>query len=49
MENLIFLEPIFHEKIWGGTRLKTNFNYEIPSVKTGECWAISAHKNRDPH
>ena len=47
MENLIFLEPIFHEKIWGGTRLKTNFNYEIPSEKTGECWAISAHKNGD--
>lgn len=47
MQNLIFLEPIFHEKIWGGTRLKTNFNYEIPSVRTGECWAISAHKNGD--
>ncbi|MCU7198006.1 mannose-6-phosphate isomerase, class I [Turicibacter sanguinis] len=47
MENLIFLEPIFHEKIWGGTRLKKNFNYEIPSEKTGECWAISAHKNGD--
>lgn len=47
MKNLIFLKPIFHEKIWGGTRLKSNFNYEIPSEKTGECWAISAHKNGD--
>lgn len=47
MNDLIFLKPIFHEKIWGGTRLNTVFNYEIPSDKTGECWAISAHKNGD--
>lgn len=47
MNNLIFLKSIFHEKIWGGTRLNTVFNYEIPSEKTGECWAISAHKNGD--
>lgn len=47
MNNLIFLKPIFHEKIWGGTRLNTVFNYEIPSEKTGECWAISAHPNGD--
>lgn len=47
MNSLIFLKPIFHEKIWGGTRLNTVFNYEIPSEKTGECWAISAHQNGD--
>ena len=47
MTDLIFLKPIFHEKIWGGSRLRTVFNYEIPSEKTGECWAISAHKNGD--
>ena len=42
---LLFLEPIFKDRIWGGTRLKTDFGYEIPSDTTGECWAISAHKN----
>lgn len=47
MNNLLFLKPIFHEKIWGGARLKSKFNYEIPSEKTGECWAISAHPNGD--
>ncbi|HAX73304.1 MAG TPA: mannose-6-phosphate isomerase, class I [Firmicutes bacterium] len=47
MADLLFLEPIFHEKIWGGDRLKTNFNYEIPSDHTGECWAISAHPKGD--
>lgn len=35
--------------IWGGNRLKTEFGYEIPSDHTGECWAISGHKNGDCH
>lgn len=33
--------------IWGGNKLKTEFGYDIPSDHTGECWAISAHKNGD--
>lgn len=47
MKNIIFLEPVFKEMIWGGNRLNTDFGYEIPSNHTGECWAISAHKNGD--
>lgn len=39
----LFLKPFFQEKIWGGKRLATEFGYHIPSDKTGECWAISAH------
>ncbi|MGV3488823.1 MAG: mannose-6-phosphate isomerase, class I [Tuberibacillus sp.] len=39
----LFLEPVFQERIWGGTRLKTEFGYDIPSDKIGECWGISAH------
>lgn len=46
-KNIIFLEPIFKEMIWGGNRLKSDFDYEIPSENTGECWAISAHQNGD--
>lgn len=38
-----FLQPYFQEKIWGGEKLKTDFGYDIPSDRTGECWAISAH------
>lgn len=45
MNEPIFLNPVFHEKIWGGDKLHTIFGYTIPSVKTGECWAISAHPN----
>lgn len=43
----IFLEPVFKEMIWGGNRLGTDFGYDIPSDKTGECWAIAAHQNGD--
>ncbi len=45
--DIIFLKPVFKEKIWGGSKLRDEFNYEIPSEKTGECWAISGHSNGD--
>lgn len=38
-----FLQPYFQEKIWGGTKLHDEFGYTLPSERTGECWAISAH------
>lgn len=43
MKEPIFLKSVFQEKIWGGSRLKTVFNYDIPDKPIGECWAISAH------
>lgn len=45
MNEPIFLSPSFHERIWGGTRLKNVYHYDIPSEQTGECWAISGHKH----
>lgn len=47
MSELLFIKPIFKEAIWGGSRLKEVYGYDIPSDSTGECWAISAHKNGD--
>lgn len=47
MREIVFLKPVFKEMIWGGNRLKTDFLYDIPGDKTGECWAVSAHKNGD--
>ncbi len=47
MQEIIMLKPIFQERIWGGTKLKEYFGYDIPSNHTGECWAISAHNNGD--
>lgn len=43
MKEVLFLEPVFQEKIWGGNQLQTEYNYSIPSEHTGECWAISGH------
>lgn len=45
MKEPLFLNGVFKEKIWGGSKLQSQFNYSIPSSRTGELWAISAHKN----
>lgn len=45
MKQPIFLTPVFQERIWGGTKLRTEFGYDIESDITGECWAVSGHPN----
>ncbi|KMY50732.1 mannose-6-phosphate isomerase, class I [Peribacillus loiseleuriae] len=45
MKTAIFLLPVFQERIWGGKKLETEFQYDIESDLTGECWAVSAHPN----
>ncbi|MBI6872474.1 mannose-6-phosphate isomerase, class I [Clostridium aciditolerans] len=47
MKEIVRLEPVFKYRVWGGRKLKEYFGYDIPTDKTGECWAISAHKNGD--
>ena len=47
MGQILRMNPVFKEMIWGGTKLKDIYGYEIPSDHTAECWAISAHKNGD--
>jgi len=47
MKRLLFTKPVYKETIWGGDRLNRAFSYPIPSDKTGECWAISAHPAGD--
>lgn len=45
MNQPLFLQGTFHEKIWGGQSMETAFGYDLPSQQTGEYWAISAHAN----
>lgn len=47
VQELLFPEPVFHEKIWGGRKLETDWGYQIPDGPVGECWAISAHPAGD--
>ena len=46
-KELMFLEPVCTENIWGGSRLKEEFHYQNAGMHTGECWGISAHPNGD--
>ncbi|MFC3931928.1 mannose-6-phosphate isomerase, class I [Streptococcus dentapri] len=43
MAEPLFLKATMHDKIWGGTRLREEYGYDIPTETTGEYWAISAH------
>ncbi|WP_010229541.1 type I phosphomannose isomerase catalytic subunit [Gillisia marina] len=48
MRNELYLlkfEPIIKEKIWGGSKLKSLFNKNTVSNKTGESWEISDLEN----
>jgi len=38
---LVF-EPILQDRIWGGTKLKTDLGKNIPTQTTGESWELSA-------
>ncbi|MCM1262724.1 MAG: mannose-6-phosphate isomerase, class I [Butyrivibrio sp.] len=44
---ILFLNPVFKQMIWGGDRLGKDWPYKIPGDNTGECWAVSAHPNGD--
>lgn len=46
-DEILFLEPVFTHNIWGGTRLRDDFGYEVEGSDVGECWGISAHEKGD--
>ena len=41
----IFLQPHFTHNIWGGSKLRDVFGYDIDGDDIGECWGIAAHPN----
>lgn len=43
MKSIIFLKPFFKEMIWGGSRLGTDFGYDIPGDGEGD---INGHKKK---
>ena len=46
MREIIFVNPVLKDTVWGGKRL-AEYGYELPSDHVGEAWAISAHPNGD--
>ena len=42
MKQIIYLEPVLKENLWGGTRL-AEYGYDLPSDHVGECWGVSAY------
>lgn len=46
-QEILRLEPVFKQMIWGGNKLGTDWHYDIPGDDTGECWGVSAHPNGD--
>ena len=46
-QDVIVLEPVLKENIWGGDRLVTEFHYREEGSGLGECWGISAHPHGD--
>lgn len=38
----LLFEPIFKDRIWGGTQLKSLLNKNIPNPTTGESWELSS-------
>lgn len=44
---ILFFEPVFKERVWGGHRLGRDWHYDVPGDGIGECWGISAHPEGD--
>lgn len=44
-DEVLVIKPYFTHNIWGGTRLREDFNYNVEGDDIGECWGISAHPN----
>lgn len=46
MSEPLLLTPVFHDKIWGGTKLHDEFKFRgAQGDHVGEAWVISAHPN----
>lgn len=41
MPELLVVEPVFAERLWGGTTLRAWFGEAVPDGIIGECWAVS--------
>lgn len=43
--DILKLNPVFKDYLWGGTRLKTDFGFDCDYDKVAEGWVLSCHKD----
>lgn len=43
--DILKLQPVFKDYIWGGTRLRDEYGFESPLEKLAEGWMLSCHKD----
>lgn len=43
--DILKLQPVFKDYLWGGQRLKTDFGFESDLDKVAEGWMLSCHKD----
>ena len=43
--DILKLNPVFKDYIWGGTRLKDDYGFETGFDKTAEGWMLACHKD----
>lgn len=46
-KEILHMQPVFKQMIWGGDKLGTEWGYQVPHDNVGECWGVSAHPNGD--
>lgn len=44
-KEILFLNPVFTHNIWGGTKLREEYGYDVEGNDIGECWGVAAHEN----
>ncbi len=49
MPELLQIEPVFAERLWGGTTLRAMFGPVVPEGIIGECWAVSGMPGMSGH
>ena len=43
--DILKLNPVFKDYIWGGNRLVTDFGFKTGFEKTAEGWMLACHKD----
>lgn len=38
------MNPVFTHNIWGGTKLREEYGYDVEGDDIGECWGVAAHE-----